>query len=138
MGLSLDDFAGAWRLNCEIADHLTGQIAQFVGEGRLHLSQNESAVWLERGEMRIGAGPVMQAERRYLWAQDGARIHVSFGDGRPFHSFAPDGAPQAMHWCDPDDYRVRYDFTGWPTWRTTWRVKGPRKDYEMTTTATRP
>ena len=28
-------------------------------------------------------------------------------------------------------YRVRYDFSDWPDWRTIWHVTGPRKAYEM-------
>ena len=57
---------------------------------------------------------------------------VDYADGRPFHEFDP-ARPRAAHWCDPDDYRVRYDFTRWPLWRAEWEVRGPRKDYLMMT-----
>lgn len=138
MGLSLGDFSGVWRLDRRITDHLTGQGARFIGAATLHPPENGAALWAERGEMRIADAAPMQAERRYRWAQNGAMIDVFFEDGRAFHSFDPNGAPKANHWCDPDDYRVSYDFTQWPNWRAVWRVKGPRKDYEMTTAATRP
>ena len=78
----------------------------------------------------------MQAERRDLWRQDGSRIVVDFADGRPFHDFRPD-SPEASHRCDPDSYAVRYDFRAWPIWCSTWRVTGPRKDYDMVSTYTR-
>ena len=74
----------------------------------------------------------MQAERRYLWREAGARVEVFFEDGRPFHSFDPDEPrPAADHWCDPDSYSVHYDFSTWPAWTSEWQVSGPRKDYTM-------
>ena len=39
--------------------------------------------------------------------------------------------PGDVHACDPDTYRVRYDFRRWPRWQAEWRVTGPRKDYGM-------
>ena len=45
--------------------------------------------------------------------------------------------PVADHWCDPDTYKVRYDFREWPLWRAEWRVTGPRKDYVMRSVYTR-
>jgi len=36
------------------------------------------------------------------------------------------------HWCDPDQYDGQYDFSRWPEWRCIWQVRGPRKDYRMT------
>ena len=138
MGLSLGDFEGVWRLERRIEDHLAGQGAWFRGAASVSAEADGFATWVERGEMRYGDGAPMQAERRYQWAQEGLQIAVYFEDGRFFHSFAPSNAPKAEHWCDPDAYHVRYDFTAWPIWRATWRVQGPRKDYEMTTTFTRP
>ena len=35
------------------------------------------------------------------------------------------------HWCDPDSYAVRYDFSRWPEWSARWRVEGPHKAYIM-------
>ena len=60
----------------------------------------------------------MRAERRYLWRDGGAgTIEVFFDDGRFFHRFdAEDHVPGATHACDPDAYRVRYDFRAWPRW----------------------
>jgi hypothetical protein len=56
---------------------------------------------------------------------------VYFADGTFFHRFALSPQPEAAHFCAPDQYDVTYNFTDWPHWSSTWRVKGPRKDYTM-------
>ncbi|MFT3689274.1 DUF6314 family protein [Paenirhodobacter sp.] len=122
---TLADFEGEWLIRRQIDDRLAGQVGQFTGRAVL-----ADGVWAESGVLMLG-GAQFPAARRYLWTQQGGRIAVAFADGRPFHDFAPD-APEASHWCDPDDYRVRYDFAAWPLWRAEWRVRGPRKNYTMT------
>jgi hypothetical protein len=83
--------------------------------------------------MRLAGGPAVQADRRTIWREEGGRIAVFFGDGRPFHGFDPAAGAQSEHVCTPDLYRVAYDFSRFPEWRSVWRVTGPRKDYLMTT-----
>ncbi|KFE34410.1 DUF6314 family protein [Thioclava atlantica] len=124
----LSDFAGEWALTREIR-HADGSEARFEGAARF-VPEGEGLLYLEEGALILPGGQRMRAERRYLWRTEGGRIAVFFEDGRPFHSFAPD-APEAAHWCDPDDYRVTYEFAHWPDWRAEWRVRGPRKDYVM-------
>lgn len=132
MARSIADFEGLWRIERGIEDHLAAQRGIF--EGRAELAPaGDHWLWSEAGEMRLGAGPSFAARRDYLWQPEaGGRIAIRFHDGRPFHSFDPEGRPEAHHWCDPDDYRVTYDFADWPVWRAVWRVRGPRKDYTMT------
>ena len=69
----------------------------------------------------------MAASRDYQWRDGGGGvIEVRFSDGRFFHRFLPEEpAPADVHLCDPDTYRVRYDFARWPLWRAEWRVTGP-------------
>lgn len=69
----------------------------------------------------------MTASRVYLWKAD---LSVWFDDGRYFHTVPAQGGA-TDHWCDPDQYDVRYDFAEWPDFRVTWRVEGPRKSYTM-------
>ena len=130
----LKDFAGRWRLDRRIDDRLSGQVLTLAGEARF-VPDDTGLICHESGILhRPGARP-MQAERRYLWREDPAGgIAVFFADGRPFHRFDPSGGGagvEASHWCDPDDYRVRYDFSAWPVWTARWRVDGPRKSYGM-------
>lgn len=139
MALQLGDFAGVWALSREISQS-DGKTARFEGEA-LFTPGADGLCYDEKGTLQIAGAAPMQAERRYLWRASGERIAVFFADGRPFHSFGltdTNADTTAAHWCDPDDYRVRYDFTGWPVWRADWRVKGPRKDYRMTSLYRRP
>ena len=129
MPLRLADFIGDWRLKREVTE-ASGAQARFLGVARF-VPEGAGLRCLERGELVLEGGARMHAERACLWREEGGRIHVSFADGRAFHDFVPDGQADARHWCDPDDYRVAYDFSGWPVWRAIWRVRGPRKDYTM-------
>lgn len=125
----LSDFVGSWRLSRRIVE-ADGRSATFAGTARF-TPDGEGLIYREDGLLALpGTAAPIRAERRYLWREDGAGIVVLFDDGRPFHRFAP-ARPEAAHWCEPDDYRVRYDFSGWPVWRAEWRVTGPRKDYHM-------
>ncbi len=77
----------------------------------------------------------LRAERSYRWRAEGdGQVVVCFADGRHFHSFDADAAtPLAQHECDPDLYRVAYDFRRFPEWSAEWTVTGPRKNYTMRT-----
>ena len=131
MKLKIADFEGLWHVRRMISDHLAGQSGIFTGTATLSPRGGGLWDWSESGVIALGGSRPMSAARRYLWRPEGDRIAVLFEDGRPFHDFAPDGAPEAAHRCAPDDYRVRYDFSRWPDWQAEWVVKGPRKDYRM-------
>ena len=132
----LMDFHGEWRIDRVIEDRLSGLQGRF--EGRAWF-RPEGAVlrYREDGRLRLGDAAEMTAVREYLWRNEAGRIAVDYADGRPFHEFDP-SEPVARHLCDPDDYRVRYDFSGWPDWRAEWTVFGPRKDYTMISRYARP
>jgi len=74
-----------------------------------------------------------EARQSYIWTVINDRLDVLFADQRPFHS-VPMGVakPKAEHFCTPDMYNVRYDFSAWPNWTSSWTVRGPRKNYVMT------
>jgi hypothetical protein len=128
--LALGDFEGVWRLERRIIDAL-GPDAVFTGTAGF-TRDTEGLILHEAGRLELTGQGGFQAERRYHWRQAGAMIAVLFADGRDFHRFDPgQGLTTADHWCDPDTYRVRYDFTNWPVWQAEWRVTGPRKDYVM-------
>ena len=130
MARKLADFAGEWTIARRI--RAAGQPeAAFTGRAWLR-PEGGGLAYREEGELLIPGARPMRAERAYAWAEEGGAIAVHFSDGRFFHRFSPDQtAAEAQHWCDPDDYRVRYDFSVWPAWRAEWRVRGPRKDYTM-------
>ena len=124
------DFEGLWSLSREITDTRAGTTGRFDGTARF-TPDGDGLLYVETGQLVLSGALPMQAERRYIWRIDGNAIAVDFDDGRPFHTFAP-AAPEASHWCDPDSYAVTYAFEDWPVWSSSWRVRGPRKDYEMT------
>ncbi|WP_116131878.1 DUF6314 family protein [Tropicimonas sp. IMCC34043] len=128
----LADFAGQWHLARRIEDRREGRILDFSGQA-VFTPEAHGLICRETG---ILGGPgirPMTAARDWLWRADRGGIAVLFADGRPFHRFDPTvAAAEASHWCDPDAYRVTYDFTTWPDgWASLWRAQGPRKDYAM-------
>jgi len=121
---ALDDFLGAWRIERTIT-HVGAPPASFAGQA-IWTTQPDGALYTETGTLTIPGATPMQAERRYLWRG----LDVYFDDGRFFHTVPPMGG-KTQHWCDPDDYRVAYDFSQWPRFNMEWTVSGPRKAYVM-------
>ncbi|MCV2868356.1 DUF6314 family protein [Defluviimonas sp. WL0002] len=128
--LRLGDFEGRWQVERDIVDRRADLRGRFEGTATF-APAGDHLRYSEEGCLAFGASPPVKAERQYLWSEQDGRILVAFADGRPFHDFAPDD-PGASHFCAPDDYVVRYDFTNWPDWSAEWTVRGPRKDYTMT------
>ncbi len=122
------DFAGDWRLSRDIAAPDGTPQGRFEGVARF-VPDAGGYAYAEAGTLVLPGAAPMRAERRYRWQPEDGRIAVSFADGRAFHAFDPSATAEADHWCDPDTYRVAYDFGAWPLWTATWRVSGPRKDY---------
>lgn len=140
----ITDFEGVWRMERQIDDRFGAQLGHFAGTAELRAPAEAEKDgqgtwnWVENGYLTLAEEAPVFATRSYLWRPMPPRIEVFFEDGRPFHAFAPSGQVTAAHWCDPDDYRVEYDFSGWPEWHATWRVRGPHKDYEMISRYRRP
>ncbi|MEQ3626491.1 MAG: DUF6314 family protein [Celeribacter sp.] len=128
---ALQRFAGLWHLSRRIEDARADSTGSFEGVARL--TQDKAGLrYVESGTLSLPGAAPMQASRTYLWRAIGPRIAVLFADGRPFHDFAPKAdVAEAAHWCDPDEYHVRYAFHDWPNWQSEWQVKGPRKSYRM-------
>jgi hypothetical protein len=127
---TLYDFEGRWRIARQIDDRLAGSQGRFEGIVTF-APDGQGLTCREAGELTFDGQTPYAATRTYLWRQGAEGIEVYFEDGRFFHLIGADQAPVAAHWCDPDDYRVAYDFTLWPDWRAVWTVEGPRKDYTM-------
>lgn len=132
MAPDLEDFEGAWHLERDIV-HADGSTARFFGRA-VWSRGDDGLTYRESGKLTIAGGASVQAERRYIWKEQAdGRIGVYFADGRPFHLIDPQ-RPEDRHFCDPDLYDVEYDFSDWPNWSCRWVVKGPLKDYRMSTT----
>ncbi|WP_205967686.1 DUF6314 family protein [Paraglaciecola sp. 20A4] len=126
----LKDFVGVWQLNRQILQS-SGEAFLFNGAANFAWSDSQ-LLYQESGIVTAPDKKVLQAERAYVWQQQaGGKIDVLFDDHRYFHSFTA-AKPYAEHLCGDDHYVVKYDFDYWPCWESTWQVKGPRKDYKMT------
>lgn len=127
----LRDFEGCWSLERRITPQ-HGPAAIFAGTA-VWSPATDGFEYLEQGVMQLEGQAAMQAERRYFWSDD---LSVFFEDGRFFHTVPAQGG-KTEHWCDPDMYKGRYDFTRWPQFEVTWQVTGPRKSYLSQTLYTR-
>lgn len=131
MPIDLNEFEGHWRLDRAIEDARTGGQGRFEGTA-VFTPDGDGLRYVETGVLHLAGQQGVSASRSYVWRPDADGVAVFFDDGRPFHRFALVAMPEATHWCDPDDYAVLYDFARWPAWSARWAVKGPRKDYIMT------
>ena len=135
MALTAADFQGVWALRRTIVDRRDGQNGTLAGQAVFMTTQPDHLTYEETGRLTLESGVTLEAQRRYQWVFAAGAVIVTFEDGRPFHSFTPEGhAAGTDHPCGDDFYTVRYDFTAWPVWRAVWTVKGPRKDYVSTST----
>jgi len=134
--MRLAAFEGEWSITRRIEDLRGGMSGALEGVARFTPEPEGGLLYAEEGWLRLGGAAPAWATRRYLWRDgDGGAIEVHFEDGRLFHRFrAGDPDPTARHDCAADLYEVRYDFRRWPHWSADWRVRGPRKNYAMTTT----
>ena len=121
----LSDFAGRWKIERDIKP-ASGPAARFLGHAEW-TAEDGLMHYIEKGNLEIAGQTPMVAGRRYSWDAD---LNIYFDDGRFFHQVPALGG-DAAHWCDPDQYDATYDFTHWPQWSCTWRVRGPRKNYTL-------
>jgi hypothetical protein len=148
---------GDWNVVRRICDHRTGQVGWFRGQasfrsGEAGLSQGGEPggeagsagpvgrvlAYDEHGELRFGGhrGPASRS-LLYLERADGS-ADVRFADGREFYRLdLRSGTWQAEHPCRADRYLVTTTVPAADRFTERWRVTGPAKDYELTTTYTR-
>lgn len=127
-GLKLLDFSGEWTIDRHIAAKGSHDAA-FSGHA-VWRPGADGARYKEQGQLSILGQQPLHAEREYFWTPD---LKVFFPDGRFFHDVLTDGS-ECLHWCDPDTYKGRYDFSKWPVFTVAWDVSGPRKSYHSITT----
>lgn len=123
----LSDFEGRWTFE-RVVEHAGGDRAKVTGTATF-TRVGTVLVQDEVGQMSINGARPFSATRRYLWREG---LEMRFEDGRFFH-IVPASGGTAEHWCDPDHYAVRYDFSLWPNWTAVWTVRGPHKNYRMVT-----
>jgi len=148
---------GDWNVVRRICDHRAGQVGAFRGQASFRPCEDAGPgdgglaeglapagpdgrvlAYYEHGELRFGGhcGPASRS-LLYLERADGS-ADVRFADGREFYRLdLRSGTWQAEHPCRADRYLVTTTVPAADRFTETWRVTGPAKDYELTTTYTR-
>lgn len=125
--------AGTWELSRIVGDWNFRGRAVFRAQAPHELRYEENGILAKPDHADI------QASRRYIYRYESDRIVIYF-DERPERVFealelkrAPNGTweAEAEHACPPDHYASRYAFAR-DAIMITHVVRGPRKDYEMT------
>jgi hypothetical protein len=140
-GSTADFLRGRWQVERAITDFRSGQSGSFAGRARCAAAPAGSAGALsyhEQGELSFGShrGPASRS-LLYVPRSDGA-VDVRFSGGRPFFRLdLRSGTCSAEHPCGSDSYLVTMRVLGPGAYIERWRVRGPGKDYVMTTTMVR-
>ena len=94
---------------------------------------------IEHGELQLADGNRINANRTWIWEQDGSVLSIFFDENpvRLYHRFAPimeDGiwCGAALHHCSPDNYEGRYRFLP-NVIEIDQKITGPKKDYSIST-----
>ena len=130
---------GSWNMDRLVIDHARTTIGRLEGKVTFrpfgpNLLYEETGT-LILGEHRGDAGQTY----RYDFPDGDRRALVRFRDGRPFHDLdLSSGQDRPHHWCPPDLYEGVVLALGPAAWSTEWKVTGPRKDYDLVTTYSRP
>ncbi|MGF6832953.1 hypothetical protein QF015_001118 [Paenarthrobacter sp. TE4293] len=131
--------AGSWSVERTLLDRASGTQGTFTGVVRYSLKPGGGLDYREDGTMHwpTHSGPAFR-EYVLLPGATPESMDVFFPDGRPFHamSFTEQGN-QDTHWCDPDDYRVKYVYAGPDAFSFRWDVHGPAKDLLLESRMTR-
>lgn len=138
---ALDFLRGTWRVQRRVADHAAGRSGTFDGVARFEALDDPAGghgrpalAYLEQGELRFGGhrGPASRS-LIYRGRADGT-ADVCFADGREFYRLDPrSGSWQGRHECGLDHYAVAGRLLGSGMFEERWQVRGPAKDYEITT-----
>jgi hypothetical protein len=146
-GGTLDFLRGSWRAERVLIDFRSGQRGTFRGVATFAEPAGPEGAgrgarggldYREQGELSFGGhhGPASRS-LTYRPGPDGS-AEVLFADGRPFYLLdLRSGSCQAEHPCAEDHYSLIARVLGPDSFTEHWRVRGPEKDYEMTTTFAR-
>lgn len=136
---------GRWSIQRSLV-HRDGTVAAFVGTGIFTprpdaggSPRQRRARYEEAGDLRVGAY-AGRATRQldYAAGAGGGPVTVCFCDGRPFVDLdLSAGSWTAHHPCADDDYEITTRVLARDLVEERWRVRGPTKSYDATTTLTR-
>lgn len=140
---TLSFLLGTWGLARSIDDHRAQALGSFRGIATVEAPgpAPERSGWghyQESGELRFGWRTVPARRRLEIRRQDGGAAMLLFSDGRPFVDLdLRHGVCRRVHRCGEDRYEIATVVRSGDLVQEHWRVRGPHKDYEATTTLTR-
>ncbi|MFC6696775.1 DUF6314 family protein [Nocardioides daphniae] len=123
---------GRWAFERVVTDRLADEVIDVDGTVELSVEDDGRVRWAEQGTMHRRGADIEVSRVLYVVEREGGWM-VIFDDGRDFHPWSP-GA-QVVHLCGADTYAGLVEL-GPTTWRVTWQVGGPHKDYVMVTRLT--
>lgn len=102
------------------------------------LGEANTLTYREEGVLTALSGQVNNVYRNYIYRYENGQISVYFEDNRPFHTlqFSQSHYPAsatARHHCGCDVYDAVYTFFSEGKFKLYYAVKGPKKDYTITT-----
>jgi hypothetical protein len=130
-----DWMVGDWQV-----DRVVPGMAGMRGSARVVLLHGDTALYSERVSIQLQTGERVEGARKYLYCRTDAGLDVLFEDtGRLYQSlqFRREGSfllAEATHDCGMDRYASEYRIHGQDNYTVRHVVRGPRKDYEITTT----
>lgn len=106
------------------------------------LTETTSLAYREEGVLTALSGQVSSVYRNYIYRYENGQISVYFEDNRPFHTlhFSQNHYPASAsgrHHCGCDVYDAVYTFFSEGNFKLFYAVKGPKKDYTITTDFTK-
>ncbi|MDQ6840372.1 MAG: DUF6314 family protein [Actinomycetota bacterium] len=142
---TLEFLVGTWRVVRSIEDHRTGTRGLFEGTADVAYasSRPDGAVdvrarYEEMGELRFGTHRGQAHRQLHYLRLDDATVMLFFIDGRPFVDLdLTTGAWRSNHPCGKDHYEIATFVASGTVIEERWRVQGPAKNYQASTTLTR-
>lgn len=130
-----DYFAGTWALERRIDDKRGVMSGDLRGRAVFTPEQADARTLClaEDGRYETAHG-AFEARQTTIWRfSEHGPIDLRFANGRFFCRFIfAEGRATATHLCGDDRYEGSATILGANSWRLTWRVCGPRKDYTST------
>lgn len=132
---AFDWMVGDWQI-----DRVVPGMAGMRGSARVVLLHEDAALYSERVSIELQTGERIEGSRKYLFCHTDVGLDVLFEDtGRLFQTlrFRREGSlllAEAAHDCGMDRYESEYKIYGQDAYTTRHIVRGPHKEYEMTTT----
>ena len=126
-------FNGAWAFLRRIEDKRQRLEGSHLGEA-CFLPDDDGLCYRESGRLALGDYRGT-GQRSYLYRFPGdGQVEILFESGDFFLALdLSDGSGVAEHLCENDRYRARFIVEDSYRWRSHWIVRGPRKNYVLTT-----